>query len=168
MVHEQITWGVGISMGSVPPDVGGNCIANVFVKKALFHNPLKAIYIKPNPAKYDEPKATGTIANVTYEDIEIHDPLWWSIWIGTQQQHQPGEKSGTGCSFLYPLLNSSCPVPVRVRRLRVKTLDPTHSNLRVKPYSSRFFSHEDPTLFIIADGPAGDYGQHNAAPGERV
>ncbi len=33
--------------------------------------------------------------------------------VGTQQQQQPGS-SGTGCSFLFPILNSSCPTDPQV------------------------------------------------------
>jgi hypothetical protein len=107
-----ITWGVGVSMGSVPPDVGGNCIANVHVARVHFESPLKAVYVKPNPQKFGQP-ATGLIANVTYENVTIASPVWWAIWVGTQQQQQPGT-SGTGCSFLFPLANTSCPTDPQV------------------------------------------------------
>lgn len=108
----EITWGVGVSMGSVPPDVGGNCISNVYSSNVVFNNPLKAIYIKPNPMKVGQP-ATGIISNILYENVTINSPVWWTIWVGTQQQQQPGS-SGTGCSFLYPLFNSSCPTDPQV------------------------------------------------------
>jgi len=108
----DITWGVGVSMGSVPPDVGGNCISNLTASNVTFNNPLKAIYVKPNPEKFGQP-ATGLISNILYENINIIQPVWWSIWVGTQQQQQPGS-SGTGCSFLYPLFNSSCPTDPQV------------------------------------------------------
>jgi len=108
----RITYGVGVSMGSVPPDPGNNCISGVLARRLHFESPLKAIYIKPNPAK-SNPAATGEISNITYEDVEIHDPIWWSIWVGTQQQQQPGS-AGTGCSFLYPLDNTTCPTDPQV------------------------------------------------------
>lgn len=111
--NTTIVYGVGISMGSVPPDVGGNCIDGVHVRGATFSKPLKAVYVKPNPAKAD-PRATGTIANIVYEDLRIDDPLWWPIWIGTQQQHQPHERTGTGCSFFYPLFGAQCPTDPQV------------------------------------------------------
>jgi len=109
-----ITYGVGVSMGSVPPGGSGvNCIDGVSARNLRFDTPIKALYIKPNPAKNDPGGDFGRIANVLYEDVEIHDALWWAIWVGTQQQQQPGT-AGTGCSFLFPLFNSSCPLDPQV------------------------------------------------------
>ena len=103
--------------------VGNNCIDNVHVARVNFTTPLKAIYIKPNPAK--APPATGSITNILYEDVNIADPVWFSIWIGPQQQQQPGS-AGTGCSFLFPLPNTTCPTDpevtvanITLRRVRV-------------------------------------------------
>ena len=73
-----------MSIGSVPPNPGVNCIRNVTFRNITFENPLKAIYIKPNPAE----AGTGLISDITYENIEIHNAIWWAIFIGTQQQHQ--------------------------------------------------------------------------------
>ena len=112
-----ITYGVGVSMGSVPPDAmpGCNCIDGVHAARLDFESPLKAVYIKPNPAKRDPGGDCGRIANVVYEDVTVRNALWWAVWVGTQQQHQPGGSGGdTGCSFLYPLLNSSCPTDPQV------------------------------------------------------
>ena len=108
----DITWGVGVSMGSVPPDVGGDCISNVHTSNVTFTYPLKGVYIKPNPADINQ-AATGLISDIIYENITMYQPVWWSIWIGTQQEQQPGT-AGTGCSFLYPLFNSSCPTDPQV------------------------------------------------------
>jgi hypothetical protein len=47
------------------------------------------------------------------QDIVIDDPLWWAIWIGPQQQQQPGS-AGTGCSFLFPLNGTLCPTDPEV------------------------------------------------------
>lgn len=139
-----ITYGVGISMGSVPPDVGGDCIDGVLARRAVFQSPLKAVYIKPNPAKVGQ-NATGLIANITYEDMVVRDALWWTVWIGPQQDNirddvsralarppppppfpvttgaaavtgsvaVPGDGCNftsilPGCSFIYPLCNTTC------------------------------------------------------------
>jgi hypothetical protein len=136
-----ITYGIGISMGSVPPDGGGNSIDGVLARRAVFYSPLKAFYIKPNPAK--PYAATGAINNITYENMTVFDPLWWTVWIGPQQdnvrnditlgndslvdrgdtsprllQNGPGNCNFTnllpGCSFLYPLCNTSCPTDPQV------------------------------------------------------
>lgn len=124
-----VTYGVGISMGSVPPDVGGNCIDGVLVRRAVFHSALKTIYVKPNPAKSD-PAATGLISNITYEDVRSYDPIWWPIWIGPQQQQQPGDPVGTGCSFVYPLDNTTCATDpqVSVRNVTLRRVDVYNGN----------------------------------------
>ena len=109
----SVLYGVGVSMGSVPPDPVLNCIDGVAARRLHFNTPLKALYMKPNPPKGDPGGDSGRIANVLYEDVEIHDALWWPVWVGTQQQQQPGS-AGTGCSFLFPLFNSSCPLDPQV------------------------------------------------------
>ena len=45
----HVKFGVGMSIGSVPPNGGNACIRNVTFRNIRFDNPLKAIYIKPNP-----------------------------------------------------------------------------------------------------------------------
>ncbi len=98
-----VKYSVGMSIGSVPPNPGVNCIRNVTFRNIKFQDPIKAIYIKPNP----EEDGTGYIGNIVYENIEINNPLWWAVFIGTQQQHQP-HGTGTGCSFFYPLPGTQC------------------------------------------------------------
>eukprot|EP00455_Lapot_gusevi_P002948 TRINITY_DN1121_c0_g1_i1.p1 TRINITY_DN1121_c0_g1~~TRINITY_DN1121_c0_g1_i1.p1 ORF type:complete len:447 (+),score=79.76 TRINITY_DN1121_c0_g1_i1:43-1383(+) len=106
----KITLGVGASVGSVRPDEHVNCVRNVTFRNIEFQNPIKAIYIKPNPGD----SGTGIIDSITYENIYAYRPLWWSIWVSTQQQVQPGGGSNTHCSFFYPLFNSTCPLQPRV------------------------------------------------------
>ena len=100
----DITLGVGASTGSVPPNTAVNCIRNCTFRDIRFHAPIKAIYIKPNPGN----DGTGIVDHITYENIVAHDTLWWSIWVSTQQQHQPGGGANTHCSFFYPLWNTTC------------------------------------------------------------
>ena len=99
----KVTYGVGMSIGSVPPHEGLACISNVLIRNIEFITPLKAIYIKPNPGT----SGTGLISNITYENIKIYEALWWALWIGPQQQDQPGGYT-TGCSFLFPLPGKKC------------------------------------------------------------
>jgi polygalacturonase len=98
-----VKYGVGMSIGSVPPNENTACIRNVTFRNIYFKDPLKAIYIKPNPGD----NGHGLISDITYENIEIHDAIWWAIYIGTQQQHQP-HRGGTPCSFFFPLPGTEC------------------------------------------------------------
>jgi len=99
-------------MGSVPPHDDGDCIDGVIATNLAFASPLKAMYVKPNPAA--DARAFGRIANILYANVTVSDALWWPIWVGPQQQHQPGGGSNTGCPFFYPLFNSSCPADPEV------------------------------------------------------
>jgi hypothetical protein len=102
-----ITLGVGASIGSVRPNPNVNCVRNITFRNIEFHSPIKvhlcgkvtyfdtlsqnslvvrllcqAIYVKPNPGTV----GTGIIDNVLYENIVAKNPLWWAIWVSTQQQ----------------------------------------------------------------------------------
>jgi polygalacturonase len=102
--NNTITYSTGLTIGSVPPNPDINCIRNVTFRDNIMHRPLKAIYIKPNPGT----NGIGIIDNIVYENILIDHALWWTIWIGPQQQNQPGKGSGTGCNFLFPFI-PQCP-----------------------------------------------------------
>ena len=75
------------------------------MKDSVFYHPIKAIYVKTNsPDKgfnKTGPGSGGEITNIHYENLDIHNPLWWGIYIGPQQQKQP-DGSGDGC-MLYPI-----------------------------------------------------------------
>eukprot|EP00010_Vexillifera_abyssalis_P005421 CAMPEP_0201552490 /NCGR_PEP_ID=MMETSP0173_2-20130828/16750_1 /ASSEMBLY_ACC=CAM_ASM_000268 /TAXON_ID=218659 /ORGANISM="Vexillifera sp., Strain DIVA3 564/2" /LENGTH=422 /DNA_ID=CAMNT_0047962987 /DNA_START=94 /DNA_END=1362 /DNA_ORIENTATION=- len=114
VVRDAISyWGVGQTIGSVPPSTNINCVRDVLFENIVQHHPIKGIYIKPNPAKYDQPTAKGIIQNITYHNVRMYDPLQYAIWISTQQQCQPGGNSCTGCSFLFPL-SGKCPTDPQV------------------------------------------------------
>jgi len=85
----EVTYGVGMTIGSVPPSYHYACVRNVTFQNHTFHYPFKAIYVKTNPATQwvhlTEPGSGGEITNIVYEDIYIHRPIWWSIYIGPQQ-----------------------------------------------------------------------------------
>merc|ERR1712176_1538884 len=99
----------------------------------------KGIYIKSNPScgegkdhKGELVEKTSIIDLVTYEDVTISRPWWWAIWIGPQQQHQPGDKLGEKCALAYPL-RGSCPtqgcttfsnIPLRNVRIERPLLSP--------------------------------------------
>mmetsp|Transcript_15723 Transcript_15723/g.26505 ORF Transcript_15723/g.26505 Transcript_15723/m.26505 type:complete len:420 (-) Transcript_15723:68-1327(-) len=95
--NANVKFGVGMTIGSVPPNSKYNCIRRVQFKKVNFEYPMKAIYVKTNPGN----SGNGEIMDILYEDIKIHFPVWWNIYIGPQQQKQP-DGGGPGC-MLYPL-----------------------------------------------------------------
>jgi len=111
----QVVYGVGMTIGSVPPNKQHACIKNVIFRNIDMQYPIKGIYVKPNPGYVGD----GIIQNITYENINMTSPIWWGIYIGPQQQEQPGG-GGPGCMF-YPL-NPECEtnpnVPMRDITLR--------------------------------------------------
>lgn len=85
-----------MTIGSVPPNDKHACIKDVVFRNIEFEMPIKAIYVKTNPGH-----GTGEITNILYENIKMRDPIWWAVYIGPQQQKQPGG-AGPGC-MIYPL-----------------------------------------------------------------
>merc|ERR1711916_356723 len=55
-----ITHGVGLSIGSVPPNTGVNCIRNITLEDSTFSNPFKALYVKPNPGNVGSGLSSST------------------------------------------------------------------------------------------------------------
>ena len=51
---------------------------------------------------------TSKLTNIVFEDVVITKSLWWSVWIGPQQQHEPDTPLGDMCSLLYPV-REHCP-----------------------------------------------------------
>lgn len=98
MLVENLTirLGVGLSIGSLPPNERVNCIRNITFRNANFEKPLKGIYMKTNPGD----KGRGIMDNIVYENMTMHEPIWWAIYLGPQQQKQP-DRGGPGC-MLYP------------------------------------------------------------------
>lgn len=93
-----VYFGVGMTIGTVPPRSEVNCIRNVAFRNITFFHPFKAVYVKTNPGD----SGSGIIENILYENLKVTNPLWWGIYIGPQQQKQP-DGGGPGC-MLYPLL----------------------------------------------------------------
>jgi len=75
-----------MTLGSVPPSMDHACIRNVTFRNIEMDYPIKGIYIKPNPGT----RGDGVIENILYENVSMKTPIWWAIWIGPQQQYQPG------------------------------------------------------------------------------
>ena len=100
--NSVVTFGVGMTIGSVPPHPGVNCVRNITFRSINFTAPIKGVYVKTNPGS----SGTGLITDITYQDLVMDEPLWWGVYIGPQQQEQPGGY-GPGC-MLYPL-DQECP-----------------------------------------------------------
>ena len=121
-----VNFGVGMTIGSVPPRDSYACVRDVHFSNITFHHPYKAIYVKTNPGTTTSmlPGSGGEITNITYTDIEIHNPIWWNIYIGPQQQKQPGG-GGPGC-MLYPLAggDSTCATQplINVRNITLRNI----------------------------------------------
>jgi polygalacturonase len=83
----EVHFGVGMTIGSVPPRDSYACVRNVTFSNITFHHPYKSIYVKTNPGHTTSmlPGSGGEITDITYEDITIHNPIWWNIYVGPQQ-----------------------------------------------------------------------------------
>eukprot|EP01098_Paradermamoeba_levis_P006122 TRINITY_DN2541_c0_g1_i1.p1 TRINITY_DN2541_c0_g1~~TRINITY_DN2541_c0_g1_i1.p1 ORF type:complete len:556 (+),score=189.58 TRINITY_DN2541_c0_g1_i1:98-1669(+) len=125
--NATVIYGVGMTIGSVPPNLGVNCIRNVTFTDIRFRRPIKAIYLKTNPGE----EGTGVIDQILYKNLQVDGTLWQPIWLGPQQQRQPGTK-GTGCSFLYPIVKT-CPTQPRINITNIIFQDITMVNSLLMP-----------------------------------
>lgn len=128
MLVENITvrLGVGMSIGSVPPNTEVNCVRNVLFRNVDMERPFKGIYIKTNPGD----KGTGIIDNITYTNVTMYKPIWWAVYLGPQQQKQPGG-GGPGC-MIYPFdPHGTCETQPRVTitNIRMENITITESLL---------------------------------------
>lgn len=75
-----------MTIGSVSANDNYHCVRNVQFLNHKFYHPYKAIYVKTNPGLTTSmlPGSGGQITNILYDNIEIHNPIWWSIYIGPQ------------------------------------------------------------------------------------
>lgn len=98
MLVENITvrLGVGMTIGTVPPNDNINCVRDVLFQNVEMERPFKGIYLKTNPGD----NGYGIIDNITYVNVSMYKPIWWAVYLGPQQQKQP-DGGGPGC-MLYP------------------------------------------------------------------
>lgn len=120
----KVTYGVGMTIGSVPPNDNTACVRDVTFRNISFDTPIKAIYVKTNPGDSGD----GIIENILYEDITMVRPIWWGIYIGPQQQKQP-DGDGPGC-MLYPIIKECQTQPrVTVRNITLRNVVSTEGIL---------------------------------------
>eukprot|EP00029_Vermamoeba_vermiformis_P014722 TRINITY_DN9835_c0_g1_i1.p1 TRINITY_DN9835_c0_g1~~TRINITY_DN9835_c0_g1_i1.p1 ORF type:complete len:417 (-),score=133.70 TRINITY_DN9835_c0_g1_i1:42-1292(-) len=75
MLFERIhASGLGLVIGSI----GGSTVRNITFRDSYMHKTYKGIY-----AKF---RGTGLIQDVLWENIVMHEPEQWPIWIGPAQQ----------------------------------------------------------------------------------
>ena len=107
LFENLVLTGFGASIGSVPPHASVNCVRNITFRNISMPGTGKGIYIKSNPS-CDRKGSSSLIEGITYENVTIDQPYWWPIWIGPQQQHEPGSALGEKCALDYPI-NKHCP-----------------------------------------------------------
>eukprot|EP00947_MAST-08B_sp_MAST-8B-sp1_P001397 g1397.t1 len=110
MIENTVLTGFGASIGSVPPHTNHNCVRNVTFRNITMPGTGKGVYVKSNPSCAADGSKTSEITDITYEDITITRPKWWAVWIGPQQQQEPGQSLGDKCSLFYPFYpGQGCP-----------------------------------------------------------
>jgi hypothetical protein len=62
--------------------------------------------------------------------MKIVKPKWWPIWIGPQQQGQPGGDNTLKCSLAWPFFNAACVPPSCVDVRNVSLVNITIENPR--------------------------------------
>ena len=106
LIENMHLTGFGASIGSVSPHKDHNCVRNVTFRNISMPGTGKGVYIKSNPTC--DGVSTAEITNILYEDIFMDKPIWWPIWIGPQQQQEPGSALGRKCALQYPI-SKHCP-----------------------------------------------------------
>lgn len=78
---------VGFSIGSVYPDDSYPCVRNVTFENSVFHHPIKSVYVKSNPGNTTSmiPGSGGLVEKIVYQNLTMHNAIWWNIYIGPQQ-----------------------------------------------------------------------------------
>lgn len=107
-VENMVLTGFGASIGSVGPHESHPCVDNVTFRNIRMPGTGKGIYIKSNKSDCNG-NVSSRITNILYENVHIKQPVWWPIWIGPQQQHEPGLSLDGNCALNYPLESMSCP-----------------------------------------------------------
>lgn len=109
-IENMILTGFGASVGSVSGHEFHRCVDNVTFRNISMPGTGKGIYVKSEWGEHDCHNGdSGQITNILYEDVRMYQPFWWSVWIGPQQQHQPGTKLNLDCALSWPL-EPHCPV----------------------------------------------------------
>lgn len=116
LLENLVLTGFGASIGSVPPHADVNCVRNITFRNVSMPGTGKGIYVKSNPMcglgvdRHNRTvQRTALLEDIRFEDVRIDRPFWWPVWIGPQQQHEPGSALGHKCALVYPLFGTQCP-----------------------------------------------------------
>ena len=121
-----------MSVGSVPPNSGCNCVRNITFRNVQMKRPLKGIYVKTNPGN----SGTGIVENILYQNFTMYQPIWWAVYIGPQQMKEP-DGDGPGC-MLYPFdPKGTCSTQPRVTMRNITLQDVDIRNSLLYPYTIR-------------------------------
>ena len=131
LLFERLTLiGYGASIGSVPPNEYRHCVNNITFLDIDMPETGKGIYIKSNP--HCGVSKTCQLSNILYQNITITNPSWWAIWVGPQQQHEPGKKLDEKCALDYPI-DEHCPTQGCADFRSIVLKDVTITNPRYSP-----------------------------------
>ena len=127
MLFERINAsGLGLTIGSLGPDIAHNCIRNITFRNGYMYRTFKGIYLKSTNGDIG---GTGEIKDILYENIIMDEPTQVPIWIGPQQAVYTG-----ACSLLWPEVPfEKCPVPSQVTWQNIKLVNVTVNNPRQSP-----------------------------------
>lgn len=106
MLFERVNCsGLGLVVGSI----GGTLVRNITFRDSYLHRSVKGLYLKFH--NYDTNdwhelvnRTGGLIVDVTYENIQMEEPLQWPIWIGPAQQSDDRRHpcKANPCSLCWP------------------------------------------------------------------
>ena len=99
--------GLGLTVGSIggSAEPGGMCVRNITFKDSTMHSTVKGLYLK---ARWLQDGERATIEDVLYENISIHRPEQWAIWVGPAQQAD----SSHVCSLAWPAASPEAKCPI--------------------------------------------------------
>ncbi len=110
MLFERIeASGLGLTVGSIGAH---ETVRNITFRDCAMHRTYKGIYLKFNDGAQSAP---AVIEDVLFENITMHKPEQWPIWLGPAQQSDSVDLcAARPCSICWPELPSAqCNAPVQ-------------------------------------------------------
>jgi Glycosyl hydrolases family 28 len=106
MLFERVNCsGLGLVVGSI----GGTLVRNITFRDSYLHRSVKGLYLKFHNFELSDlhvylNRTGGQIVDVTYDNIQMEEPLQWPIWIGPAQQSDDRRHicKANPCSLCWP------------------------------------------------------------------